>query len=194
MSIQHIKKPQLETATWVGGTTTQLAIYPATAEYKAFNFDFRISYATVQVPESTFTFMPGVTRHLMILEGSLEIDHMDRYQKSLKKFDIDIFNGEWPTKAKGKVTDFNLMTRGNTSGSLESLILPAGISKVFALNEKCTYIGLYLFSGALTVKLETGDLKMEAGDFISINTTTAGICMLLAETDCEIIVTKVTNE
>ncbi len=191
MSIQQIKKSQLQTTTWAGGTTTQLAIYPATAEYKSFNFDFRISYATVEVPESTFTFMPGVTRHLMILKGSLEINHIDRYQKTLEKFDLDIFNGEWPTKAKGRVSDFNLMTRGTTSGSLESLILPAGISKALSINEKHSHTGLYLLSGRLTVKLKTEDLKMEAGDFILFNKITSQICMLTANTTCEIIVSTI---
>ena len=191
MLIQHIKKSQLRTASWAGGTTTQLAIYPATAEYKAFNFDFRISYATVEVPESTFTFMPGVTRHLMILKGSLEINHIDRYQKKLEKLDLDIFNGEWPTKAKGKVTDFNLMTRGNTYGSIEALTLQPGASKALIQKEKCSFIALYILSGILTVKLETENLKIETGDFISINSFITQNCILLADTACEIIISRV---
>ena len=65
------KKEALKTNTWAGGTTTQLAIFPTEAEYTKFNFDFRISYATVEIPASTFTFMPGVTRHLTILKGNL---------------------------------------------------------------------------------------------------------------------------
>src|SRR5687767_165093 len=130
------KKPDLKTNNWAGGTTTQLAIFPLEAEYQKFNFDFRISYATVEVEESTFTYMPGVTRNLMILNGSLEIDHIDRYKKHLNKFDIDVFSGEWPTKAKGKVTDFNLMTRGETEGNLESLVLNPGESFNQSSNEK----------------------------------------------------------
>ena len=67
MKITQTKKSEQVSAKWIGGTTTQLAIFPATAEYTKFNFIFRMSTATVEIEESTFTFMPGVTRHLMIL-------------------------------------------------------------------------------------------------------------------------------
>lgn len=160
------KKSELKIAAWAGGTTTQLAIFPESAEYQKFNFDFRISYATVEVEESTFTFMPGVTRHLMILDGNLEIDHIDRYNKQLNKFDIDTFSGEWPTKAKGKVTDFNLMTRGSAKGKLESMILSKGVKQGFLTDESYSYVGLYLYKGGLNLTQGNSDIILEQGDFI----------------------------
>lgn len=187
----HIKKTQLKTATWAGGTTTQLFIFPESAEYTKFNFDFRISYATVEVPESTFTFMPGVTRHLMILKGVLDIDHTDRYQKQLNRFDIDVFDGEWPTKAKGKVTDFNLMTRGKTTGHIESHLLPAAGSKSILPDKNFNYTGIYLFAGFMNVKAGHDNLIMNEGDFVLFTTEIVEQIELNTSSPCEIIIARV---
>lgn len=42
----------------------------------------------------------------------MEIDHKGHYCKTILKYEIDRFNGEWETTSKGKVTDFNLMLKG----------------------------------------------------------------------------------
>lgn len=187
----HVKKNQLTTATWAGGNTTQLFIFPEGAEYTKFNFDFRISYATVEVPESTFTFMPSVTRHLMILKGMLNIDHTGRYQKQLNRFDIDVFDGEWPTKAKGKVTDFNLMTRGETTGQIESHLLPAAVSKSILPSKNFNYTGIYLFAGSMNVKAGPENLILNEGDFVLFTTETLEQIELNASSPCEIIVSRI---
>jgi uncharacterized protein len=184
------KKTSLNTNRWAGGTTTQLAIFPLEAEYTKFNFDFRISYATVEIPASTFTFMPGVTRHLTILKGDLNINHIDRYEKHLSKFDTDVFNGEWPTTAKGQVTDFNLMTRGNTKGEVETLVLAADSKHAITLEDKLTYLGIYLFEGMLNIKTENEIINLEVGDFLLLNDRINYIELNAIE-NCEIIITKI---
>ncbi len=73
-----VRRKEQKTAHWSGGTTTQLLISPSHTAYANFDFDYRMSYATVEVPESTFTFMPGVTRHLMVLKGSLFLQRKPR--------------------------------------------------------------------------------------------------------------------
>ena len=154
------------TAQWAGGTTTQLAIYPAGTEYTKFNFLFRLSTATVEVEESTFTFMPGVTRHLMILNGVLDIDHKGRYKKHLEKFGYDVFDGEWPTTARGKVTDFNLMVRERSAGKLQALALRDRQEETIAFRAKVAYSGVYLLSGAVRVIAGSNSCEMKAGDFL----------------------------
>lgn len=154
------------TATWAGGTTTQLAIYPQGSEYTKFNFLFRLSTATVEVEESTFTFMPGVTRHLMILEGQLDIDHKGRYKKHLDRFGYDVFDGEWPTTAKGKVTDFNLMVREKSGGKLQAILLRDRQEETVAFRPKVSFSGVYLLSGKLRVISGTNAAEMKAGDFL----------------------------
>jgi environmental stress-induced protein Ves len=184
------KKEALKTNTWAGGTTTQLAIFPTEAEYTKFNFDFRISYATVEIPASTFTFMPGVTRHLTILKGDLIINHIDRYEKHLSKFDTDVFNGEWLTTAKGQVTDFNLMTRGNTKGEVVTLVIAAHSKHAITLENKFTHLGIYLFAGMLNIKIENETINLEEGDFILLNNRINDLD-LNAIGNCEIIISKI---
>jgi environmental stress-induced protein Ves len=154
------------TAQWAGGTTTQLAIYPPGTEYTKFNFLFRLSTATVEVPESTFTFMPGVTRHLMILDGALDIDHKGRYRKHLPKFGYDVFDGEWPTTAKGMVTDFNLMVRERSGGKLQALALRDRQEETITFRPRVSHSGVYLLSGAVRVIAGANSAELKAGDFL----------------------------
>lgn len=72
--IHQIKK-QHTTTKWSGGETTELFIYPENANYKAGNYQFRLSTATVEIEASTFTPLPGVDRTLIVLEGEMQLDH-----------------------------------------------------------------------------------------------------------------------
>ena len=134
MKIEHIKASDLITSQWSGGTTTQLAIYPQNAEYKERNFQFRISTATVEAEESTFTKLPGVSRKLMILDGEIRIEHSDHHSKTLKKFEQDEFSGDWDTISFGKATDFNLMTISNAFGDIEAIPLEDSVADVIVSN------------------------------------------------------------
>ena len=61
MDYQIIKAESFTTSPWNGGSTTELFIYPMTSKYTSRNFHFRLSTATVNVEESTFTSLPGTT-------------------------------------------------------------------------------------------------------------------------------------
>lgn len=160
------------TAQWAGGTTTQLAIHPPKAEYTKFNFLFRLSTATIEVPESTFTFMPGVTRHLMILDGALDIDHKGRYKKHLPQYGYDVFDGEWPTTAKarlnteGKVVDFNLMVREKATGKLQAIAMRARQEETFVFRPDVNYTGFYLLEGKIRLIAGSHSADLNAGDFL----------------------------
>jgi uncharacterized protein len=116
--IQVYKSADLLSSKWPGGTTTQLYIYPPGADYARRDFLFRISTAIVEKDESAFTSLPGFTRHLMILEGELTIRHAGQYEKRLKPFGQDAFDGGWETSASGQVIDFNLMCASQAEGKL----------------------------------------------------------------------------
>lgn len=118
MSVQQFTAWNRTTINWASGTSTELFIHPSDGDFATRNFLFRISTATVEAEESTFTFFEGITRHLMILKGHLELIHEGRYTKHLDPYDQDIFSGEWKTFSKGKVTDFNLMLKHGATGSL----------------------------------------------------------------------------
>ena len=131
MSLQIKRSVDFHSSAWSGGTSTELFIYPPNSNYAHRDFHFRVSTATVDVEESEFTALPGVSRKLMILEGEIDISHDDHLARKLKKFDVEIFEGHRKTRSKGKCIDFNLMTQGNTSGELRSLFLTKKIEYKF---------------------------------------------------------------
>lgn len=169
MKLTISKPSDRYTAKWAGGTTTQLAIFPKKAAYTRFNFLFRMSTATVEVPDSTFTFMPGVTRHLMILDGAMDIDHKGRYKKHLGQFGYDIFDGEWPTTAKTKhkkVVDFNLMLREKAIGKVQAIALHERQEETMIFKSKTAFTGFYLLEGSLRLIASVTSAELGKGDFL----------------------------
>jgi uncharacterized protein len=164
-----IRKADQTISNWSGGTTTQLYIYPEHASYRKRNFQFRISTATVDSDESTFTYLPGVSRHLMILEGDLKIEPAGKHTKILNKFETDSFEGDWETKGYGRVTDFNLMTTGKVQGSLTGKSLKKNKFIWFQPNPKVHFLGFYLFKGIVEIKYYKEILNLNEKDFLILN-------------------------
>jgi environmental stress-induced protein Ves len=193
MSLKIIRKTEQITSHWSGGTTTQLYIYPENASYQKRNFLFRISTATVESNESTFTSLPGVSRLLMILEGSLKIIHTGRYSKILQKFETDSFEGDWETKGFGKVTDFNLMTTGKLQGTIHGTSLKKDETIQFHSNLHKQYIGLYILKGSLEVLFGRSAQIGNKGDFI-LSMTLGNLMQVVvnAMEASEIAVSKIT--
>lgn len=128
-----------------------------------------MSTATVEVPDSTFTFMPGVTRHLMILDGAMDIDHKGRYKKHLGQFGYDIFDGEWPTSAKTqhkKVVDFNLMLREKATGKVQAIALRERQEETMIFRPKIAFSGFYLLEGSLRLITGVNSAELRKGDFL----------------------------
>lgn len=120
-----IRKGELPVSPLERGTTTQLAIWPEGAVYAERNFVWRVSSARVETQESEFTSLPGVARCLMVLDGTLHLEHEGRYETELVQFAQDNFSGSWTTRSRGRVTDFNLMT---TAGEGRVQLLELGAS------------------------------------------------------------------
>ena len=139
---------QRQTINWAGGTSTHLFVYPETATFAERNFDFRFSTATVEVEATDFTHFPGIDRHLMILEGELELTHHGRYTKVLRPYDTDHFSGDWKSSSKGKVRDLNLMLRNGYTGSVHAFHAAAGEKHEFH-NESGRYELYYLHHGKI---------------------------------------------
>ena len=161
MNYQIIKAASCTTTPWSGGTTTELFIYPMLSKYATRNFNFRLSTATVNVQESTFTSLPGITRTLMVLEGEMTLLHKSHHTAKLGKFDSDNFKGDWKTASIGKCLDFNLMTMGNTHGTVESLNGNKGKPVTFSFSDKIQHLLIYVHSGQIKIEnktVETGDL------------------------------------
>lgn len=103
-------------STWSGGTTTQLFISPEGSSLAERNFDWRISSAEVETETSDFSLFEGYERILIPLKGKLEMEHQTPngvIQQNVSEFQLARFSGSWPTKGKGKLTDFNLIFKPN---------------------------------------------------------------------------------
>ncbi len=111
MKIRKIDEGSKQVSRWSGGTTTQLAICPPTANYSDRDFLWRISSAVVELPESDFTPLPDYQRILMILSGKLTLSHDGGEKIFLEELEQNRFDGASHTVSWGKVTDFNLMMR-----------------------------------------------------------------------------------
>lgn len=154
MVIDIIKKSELQTSRWTGGTTTELFIFPKSATYKKLDFDFRISSATIEVDASTFTSLKGVQRTLMVLAGSLELMHKNRHTTVLEPFQQDAFMGDWETISRGRAVDFNVMVRDpKLSGNVQALSIECTSSITFDADQH-GFIYLYKGNALLNEKIE----------------------------------------
>lgn len=163
MTIQQFTAADRKTIRWASGTSTEIFIHPADGSFADRNFLFRISTATVEAEESTFTFFEGITRHLMILRGNLELIHEGRYTRHLAPYDQDVFSGEWSTRSRGQVTDFNLMLKDGATGSLTHRRIGQNESAQFSATTAFYFI--YLASGSATFD---GDHTAGTGDLLQI--------------------------
>ncbi len=121
MKILHLTQKDYKTSVWSGGTTTELFIWPENANYAERRFFVRISSATVDLPESDFTPLPGVQRFITPLKGSFVLNHGDGTVVTMKPLDRPYgFSGGEATHCVGTATDFNLMLQG-VAGSMEIL-------------------------------------------------------------------------
>ena len=69
MEIKKIGRDACRVSSWSGGTTTELSIAPENGNYQSRDFLWRLSSATVELEESTFTSLPDFDRIILTLEG-----------------------------------------------------------------------------------------------------------------------------
>lgn len=110
---------QFNKGKWSGGETTEFAIYPENAKYVERDFVWRLSSASVDVEESTFTKLPDYDRILMVLEGEAVLAHGDERTVKLEAGQQDSFGGDVRTKCFGKIRDYNLIMKKGCEGKLQ---------------------------------------------------------------------------
>ena len=186
MNYKVIKALSFKPSPWSGGETTELFIYPRDSKYVARDFQFRLSTATVNVEESTFTSLPGITRTLMVLDGEMALTHRTHHTAKLGRFDTDNFKGDWNTSSKGKCSDFNLMTAGDAGGTLEYLSVNRGKKVVFSFSANIQHVVIYVYSGQIKIEdatIETGDLAVFENPAKSIE--------IIGVEKCDLIISKI---
>lgn len=144
MEYRIVRRRELPTAEWSGGTTTQLAIWPEDASYADRNFTWRVSTARINDEKSEFTLLRGYNRVLMVLEGRLVLTHKTvtefsgKYSSVVSRFGQTRFPAI-PTSSTGRATDFNLMLLGydkgfdRADGHVKKLDVPAGSTLILSV-------------------------------------------------------------
>jgi environmental stress-induced protein Ves len=176
-----------KTKQWSGGNTTELYIFPPTADFGKGNFDFRISTATVEVEKSNFTALPNVSRHLMVLEGEITIAHKNHHSVHLTTNDIDSFKGDWETTSIGTCVDFNLMTTENTKGNLSSISINSNKriqSSLVSTNEFYIY---YVAQGTLEFDLNSEVKKLNQGELLVIHNPEDVVIEFRSSKNCSLV-------
>lgn len=153
---------------WSGGSTKQLYIFPEDASFAERNFQLRISTAKVEVPESTFTSLPGFSRKLMILEGEIDITHEHQHSKKLKPFEVDSFSGDWKTNAIGTCVDFNVMTSGTAKSELSSVEVLENESIQISGSEHWTDLFIFPLDGSVTITINQQLILLEKGNLFCL--------------------------
>lgn len=167
MKLSYFSRNDFITSQWSGGSTTEMYISPEDASLSKRNFDLRISTAKVDVKESIFTPLPGVNRTLMVLEGETILDHLGHHNIHLTPFKSDTFSGDWTTSAKGIVTNFNVMTTGDTQSELSGLTL-VGRSQI-NIEPNWTALFIYVVEGDLKLTLGQENVNLVNGSLLVID-------------------------
>jgi environmental stress-induced protein Ves len=165
MKINYKPAHQFSAKAWANGTTTELVKYPPESDFVKRDFIFRISTATVEAEESTFSDFSGLTRVLMVLEGSMTLIHEGRYQKQLNPYDQDTFDGSWSTKSIGKVRDFNLMCNHQAVGKSCAISLNEMEKQLISFTQK--RVVLFIHTG----QFRCFDQILNAGDVLDIESS-----------------------
>lgn len=109
--IRVLHETDYQISNWSGGKTIQLAIYPENSDYSKRNFLWRISSATVDLPESDFTALPDYLRQITPISGEMTLQHDGETRIPIPVGTIHTFDGGAMTHSWGCCTDFNLMLR-----------------------------------------------------------------------------------
>ena len=158
---------------WSGGMATELTTYPENSSYSERNFLWRLGFANIDIPESTFSTLPNISRTLMVTNGRLTLNHEGQHTACLGPFEQDSFQGEWKTTTKGQASVFNLMTQDNYSGELIHLPINPSCNKKFShiipFEKQLAAVCVYTLSGVLSTKINNHNLTLKSGELLRLD-------------------------
>ncbi|NMM63922.1 HutD-family protein [Clostridium sp. P21] len=172
-NVELLRQENYKPTFWSGGMATELTTYPLNSDYASKNFLWRLGVAKIDIPESTFSILPKVSRKFMVIEGKITLDHENKYKKLLNPFEQDHFMGDWNTKTYGKASVFNLMTRENYNGELLHLNINPNKQLKFQykipLNKDLAAICFYTVNGGFNSNINDKIFETVKNDLILIN-------------------------
>lgn len=140
MQYRTICAADMKTSDWGGGRTTEIFIHPEGASAAARDFEVRVSTATVDLDETTFSGYKGYIRRIMPVEGAFELILDEQDHVKLERLDAATFDGGRHVRSVGRCRDFNVIHRPHWLGGLRAIgagdafDCPApGFSGVYAL-------------------------------------------------------------
>ena len=190
MTVSHLTPAAYRTSRWSGGETTELAIWPRDAVYGQRDFLFRVSSATVELAESTFTALPDYERRIATLEGSIRLIHDGGRPLVLAPFQVHAFDGGSETVSFGRCRDFNLMLRkGRAAGSLTALT--AGAAPL-PMPLKADWALLYCAEGRCTVTVDDVAYGLSSGESLFLEAPITSTLTLQGE--ARLMLAQITEE
>ncbi|HEL9633851.1 TPA: HutD family protein [Streptococcus suis] len=118
--MQVLKTSDYQEASWSGGRTTQLYLFPAQSSYGERNFQFRLSTASMDTEQSTFTSLPSYHRILLSLDQTIVLQDMNSgEQVTMVPYKIHRFEGEQSIQCVGKAQDFNIIFDDSIQADLQ---------------------------------------------------------------------------
>lgn len=172
-NVKLIKRESYKPTFWSGGMATELITYPSNSDFSKRNFLWRLGVAKIDIPESTFSNLPNVSRKFMVTEGQITLEHEDKYAKLLKPFDQDSFTGDWNTKTYGKASVFNLMTKENYNGELIHInIIPKkqhDFKYKTSFSKDLIAMCFYAINGSFTININNKLYKVNNNDLLLLN-------------------------
>lgn len=167
MRYKTTRAANLKTSRWSGGTTTELFIWPESANVADRDFDLRVSTATVELDESDFSDYSGYIRRIMPLDGCMTLTHDGSDTVALGGLESTTFDGGRRTCSSGKCRDFNLIHRPSWTGGIGG-VLPGERFECPAPG----FSGIYALADGIIVTLVDSDekhnLDMNKGDFLLV--------------------------
>ena len=162
--IRKLTKDDYVISNWSGGKTIQIAIGPEGAVYADRDFLWRVSSATVELPESDYTSLPDYDRFITPLNGQMILTHNGGEAIDVEPFEVHEFDGADSTHCVGVCTDFNLMLRKGKAGGDMFVLEPDQENSILMnpLTASQTIV-LYVASGTAAVVLPD-DTRIEAGE------------------------------
>jgi environmental stress-induced protein Ves len=156
-----LHKTDYVTTQWTGGSTTQMLILPRRANYAKRNFEIRISAASIEIPESNFTSLPGVLRSLVLLKGALLLSSKGKGNQLLLPGDVTNFNGKETIHCKGTGSDYNVMLKGDGEISSQYLWLHKGEEVEVDFEPQMHLAFLHVAQGKISIKWLGLNQKMD---------------------------------
>ncbi len=159
---------EFESRDWSGGSTRELFIFPICSSYAERNFQFRLSNASLESEASQFTSLPGVSRKLLLLDGSLQLKYENEKPATLIKGECIAFDGGKDMRSMGRGEDINVMTTGAFESHVEYFRLSIRKMIIFDFGED--------FFSAIYV--HRGEIKLQYGNqFFSVREKNLGYCL-----------------